>query len=79
MITMAAKGSRRGRPKSSGPKKNVLITFKGGPEFETWLEGLIEHCREEAGWDSIPVSSIVEQALICLARERRYKPEPPKR
>ncbi|MHB8397384.1 MAG: hypothetical protein ACYDCI_00395 [Candidatus Limnocylindrales bacterium] len=56
-----------------------MASFRCTEAFAEWFDGLVVHCREEAGWDSIPVSAVIEKALVCLAKEKGYPIEPPRR
>jgi hypothetical protein len=79
MLTMARKKKAGGRPKSTEPTRSVILSFRATEAYATWLDGLVDHCRKGADYDGLPVTAVVEQALKCLARERGYDPDPPKR
>ncbi len=83
MITMAEPPRKRkpgmGRPKMTEPIRKITTSFRQTEAFSAWLEGLVNHCRQDAGWHSINASDVIEKALIGLAKEKGYKPNPPKR
>lgn len=81
MITMTERKRkpRIGRPKMTEPTRKVITSFRCTDPFALWLDGLVAHCRHEAGWDSISTTDVMEKALVCLAREKGYPPTPPKR
>ncbi len=69
----------RKRPKRMEPpaphdagKKRSLLGIKGSEEFATWLDGLATHTR-------LPLSILVEHALIAYAKQVGYDPTPPER
>lgn len=68
-----------GRPKGSLPARDSIISFRVTSGFTDWFDGLVEHCRINAQWAHLPPSAVIVQALICLAKERGYEKEPPKR
>jgi hypothetical protein len=73
MTTLAATmtGKKRaGRPKSGGPKGNV-VALKGAPEWKTWLDEFAGHCR-------LSLAGVIDLALERLAVEKGFRP-PPKR
>lgn len=61
-----------GRPKGDQPPKKTIAAFKGSEPFDGWLDGLVEYCR-------IPLSSVIELALILYAGQQGYEPKAPKR
>jgi hypothetical protein len=78
MATMTRKrkpGS--GRPKADKPTRDSVISFRVTDEFADWFDGLVEHCRRDVRWHSLPPPAVIVQALICLAKERGYDPEAP--
>lgn len=80
MQTMARKRKPgAGRPKGPAKPKDMIAAFRGSEEFSVWFDGLVEHCREKSGWPDISGSSVIERALICIAREMGYEVPPPKR
>ena len=82
MQTMARARKRKpgaGRPKGPTPPREPIAAFRGSEEFAAWFEGLVEHCRASSGWADISGASVIERALICIAREMGYDKPPPKR
>jgi hypothetical protein len=80
MLTMTRRRKPgAGRPKGPEPPREVIAAFRGTREFAEWFEGLVEHCRQESGWSTIPAATVIERALICVARDLGYdKPAPPR-
>lgn len=75
MTTMAAPKRRPGRPpkpKHELSRKETVLALKGSEEFRAWLEGLAAHMR-------LPLSIVMEHALVVYAKQEGYDPEPPKR
>ena len=80
MLTMARKRKPgAGRPKGTEPPRKPIYSFKGTEEFKRWLDGLVEHCRSSSGWSGIPISGVIERALIEFARSQGYPDPPPER
>jgi hypothetical protein len=50
----------------------MIAAFKGSPEFASWLDSLVKHCR-------MPTSSVIENALIEYARIRGFNDPAPER
>lgn len=61
-----------GRPKGPRPRRKMIAAFKGSPEFASWLDSLVKHCR-------MPTSSVIENALIEYARIRGFNDPAPER
>lgn len=73
-------GKPRGRPKSANPKPPtpIVMTIRGKPEWEIWLDGLREAVRSETGLSRVERTDVVDIALRELAA-RLDQPEPPAR
>lgn len=61
-----------GRPKGPRAPRKVIVAFKGYEEFDDWLRGLANDQR-------LPVSVLIEHAVIAYAKQAGYKPEAPER
>jgi len=57
----------------------MIAAFKGSSEFGEWFERLLEYCRRESGWATLPASSVIERALILFARDQGFDEEAPAR
>lgn len=60
-----------GRPKTPNPMRSIA-SFKGSVEFDTWFNGLADHCR-------LTASALIEHALVAFAEQQGYKKAAPKR
>jgi hypothetical protein len=67
---LMAKKRGPGRPKSDGPKGNV-VALKGTPEWKAWLDAFADHCR-------LSLAGVIDLSLERLAEEKGFRP-PPKR
>jgi hypothetical protein len=76
MLTMSpARKKRAGtlKPTEDRPtRKRVLAAFKGSEEFAAWLERFVAHKR-------LPVSILIEHALIAFAKQEGFDEAPPER
>jgi hypothetical protein len=52
--------------------RSTVLTMKGTEEWKAWLDQLSDHLR-------IPISTIVDLALVRYAKEMGFTKEPPKR
>jgi len=66
------KSARTGRPKSARSPREIVITFKGYPEFADWV-------RDLAATHRLPVSILIEHALIQFAKDHEFEKDPPER
>lgn len=66
-----ARKSKMGRPKVADPRVHIL-SLRGVKPFAAWLKGLSDHAR-------MPLSSVIEHALIDYAKSIGYDSEPPRR
>jgi hypothetical protein len=78
MTTMGKQRSAAGRPKQTEPTKQMIASFRGTPAYAEWFDGLVEHCRDDSGYPTLPASSVIQRALISLAKEVGYDSEPPR-
>lgn len=71
---MAKKASTKktGPAPKGEPHRRVIASFKGTEQFEGWLDRLGKHVR-------MPVSTLIEHALVGLAKEHGFEEEPPER
>lgn len=70
---MAKKAASKPGPVAKGdPPTRVVASFKAGDKFEAWFHRLGKHMR-------MPVSTLIEHALICLAKAHDFDEEPPER
>lgn len=67
----------RGRPQRQGGAKAMIGGFRADPAFGDWLEGLVKHCRNQSGWQSIKQSDVQRNALLTFAAKVGYAAEPP--
>jgi hypothetical protein len=65
---MATKTKKRA--KTDGRHKPILA-LKGSDEYKRWLDGFAVHRRA-------PVTVLIEQAILKLAREEGYEEPPPR-
>jgi hypothetical protein len=79
MIVAKKRKPGAGRPKSSTPMLQMIASFRGSEAFAAWFEGLVDHCRKDAGWSTLPAVAVIKQGLICLAKEKGYGKEAPPR
>lgn len=73
--TMAEPKKRKpvkGRPKGPKSPRKIIVTFKGYEEFDEWLSRL-------ASFRRLPVSVLIEHALIEYARKHEFDEEAPER
>ncbi len=56
---------------AAGPRKTAL-TLKGSPEWREWLEGFAKSTR-------MPISTLVDHALVKYAQEMGYAAKAPER
>lgn len=72
--TMAAPKKRKpgGRPKGEKPPREVIVAFKGYPEFGDWIRRLAVARR-------LPVSVLIEHALIEYAKAHEFDEDAPER
>lgn len=68
--TMARKKS--GRPKGAREPRKLIAGFKGYAEFAEWIERLAAHQR-------LPISVLIEHALIEYARTHGFDEQAPER
>lgn len=66
-----AKKHRTGRPKVAEPKKTIT-SFRGSDAFRAWFEEFARAERETG-------ASLIEKALVCYARHRKFADQPPER
>jgi hypothetical protein len=75
-VTMTQPKKKRkpgaGRPKGEKPPRAVIVTFKGYPEFDEWMDRLAASMR-------LPKSLLIEHALIEYARSHEFDEPPPER
>ena len=73
MLTMAEpKRKKPGPKKGARPPREIIITFKGYPEFDQWTRRLAAHLR-------LPVSVMIEHALIAFAQDKGFEEDAPER
>ncbi|WP_422924443.1 hypothetical protein [Singulisphaera sp. PoT] len=80
LSTMTEPKRRRGaggRPKSTGPLKEMIAAFKATPAFSQWFLGLVDHCRRKFGFPGISKTDVIIRALKAFAKEVDYREEPP--
>lgn len=74
--TMAEPKKRRkpgaGRPKGERPPREMVCSFKGYPEFQEWV-------RELAAARRLPVSVMIEHALMLYAEHHEFPKKAPER
>jgi hypothetical protein len=68
----SAAASRGGRPKRSAEPTIPLFTLKGRRDFGAWVDALAEHAH-------LPKSTLVEHALLRMAKETGFPEPPPQR
>lgn len=71
---MAKRGEKKAAAKGSEPSsvRRTIASFKASAEFEAWMHELEAFLR-------LPTSTMIEHALIELARARKFPKEPPER
>jgi hypothetical protein len=57
----------------------MVAAFKGSDEYVIWFRGLAGHVRKSSGWNSIPVSEVIDKALLAYAKQVGYDAPPPER
>lgn len=75
MLTMAEPKKRkpvRGRPKGEKAPRKIIVTFKGYEEFDMWLSRL-------AAFKRLPVSVLIEHAVIEYAEKHEFTDPAPER
>jgi len=68
-----------GRKKGPLPPRSLIAAVKGSAAFETWFAELLEYCRRESGWSTLPASSVIERALVAFAKTEGFEKEAPAR
>jgi hypothetical protein len=63
---------KMGRPKGPKAPRKIIISFKGYEEFDGWLQRLATFRR-------LPVSVLIEHALIEYARAHEFNDDAPER
>jgi hypothetical protein len=56
----------------SSPPRRVVVQLKGTDEWKAWLEDLSKHLR-------MPISSVVDNALVSYAKAQGFVKSPPER
>lgn len=70
---MARQAAKKSGPAPGGePHRRVIASFKGSDAFEAWMDRLMKHAR-------LPVSTLLEHALIDYAKAHGFDEEPPER
>lgn len=73
MLTMAEpKRNKKAAGKAPRGRREIIINFKGYPEFKTWVQAMATEMR-------LPVSVLLEHALVEFARNHDFGQEPPER